>query len=90
MGKIIKSLVVIVAGVVVVFVPAGSLSRSYGTTLQPALSGGYSIVQIKNYVPPLPKQDKKEEPIQTAYRNLVGAFGRPDVKLERLIESYIV
>lgn len=90
MGKIVKSLVAIIAGAAVVLVPAGSLSRSYGTALQPALSGDYSTVQIKNYAPPLPKQKKKEEPAQTAYFNLKGAFGRPDVKLERLIESYIV
>ncbi|MBI2650632.1 hypothetical protein HYX04_04950 [Candidatus Woesearchaeota archaeon] len=88
MHKIVKSLVAIIAGAAVVLVPAGSLSRSYGATLQPPLSGDYAIVQIRKYVPPLPKQNKKEEPTQTAYFNLKGAFGRPNVKLEGLMESY--
>lgn len=90
MRKIVKSLVAIIAGAVVVLVPADSLSRSYGTTLHPALSGDYGSAQIKNYAPPLPNQKKKEEPTETAYFNLKGAFGRPNVKLERLTESYNV
>lgn len=88
MVKIVKSLVAIIIGAAVVLVPAGSLSRSYGTPLQHTLSGDYSTVQIKNYAPPPPKQKKKEEPTSIAYFNLKGAFGRPNVKLEGLTESY--
>jgi len=89
-GQDCETLIAIIAGAAVVLVPAGSLSRSYGTTLQPPLSGDYALVQITKYVPPPPKQKKKEEPTRTAYFNLKGAFGRPDVKFEELIKSYIV
>ena len=88
MGRIIKSLVAIVAGAAVILVPAGSLSRSYGAILQPTSPSDYGIVLIKNYVPQPSQQDKKE-PIQTAYRNLVGAFGRPDAQLEKLLRNYL-
>ena len=88
MNRIVKTLVAIVAGSAVVLIPASSLSRSYGTTLQPALSRDCSTFQIKNYVPQPPQQDKKE-PAQTAYLNLIGAFGNSDIKIYKLPKTYI-